>query len=98
MVLAQDDLICREDLELRSSEDENLDEFSIPLNTEELKENKRLARERAVEPVEKAFVYAALERNNWNVTKAAEETGMLRPNFQAMLKKLGVSIKNHNAN
>ena len=95
VVLAQDDQIRREDLELRSSDDNNLDEISIPLNTEELKENKRLARERAVEPVEKAFVYAALERNNWNVTKAAEETGMLRPNFQAMLKKLGISVKNH---
>jgi len=44
---------------------------------------------------EKAFVYAALERNNWNVTKAAEETGMLRPNFQALLKKLGISVKDH---
>lgn len=97
VVLAQDEQIQREDLELPSSEDNPLDEITIPLNTEELKENKRLARERAVEPVEKAFVYAALERNNWNVTKAAEETGMLRPNFQAMLKKLGVSIKNHNA-
>lgn len=98
VVLAQDDQIRREDLELRSTEDNILDEISIPLNTEELKENKRIARERAVEPVEKAFVYAALERNNWNVTKAAEETGMLRPNFQAMLKKLGVSVKNHNPN
>lgn len=96
VVLAQEERICREDLELPTSDDKQ-DEILIPLNTEELKENKRLARERAVEPVEKAFVYAALERNNWNVTKAAEETGMLRPNFQAMLKKLGVSIKNHNA-
>jgi transcriptional regulator with GAF, ATPase, and Fis domain len=95
VVLAQEEQICREDLELPSSNGDLPDEIRIPLNTEELKENKRLAREKAVEPVEKAFVYAALERNNWNVTKAAEETGMLRPNFQAMLKKLGISIKNH---
>ncbi|SHJ21372.1 two component, sigma54 specific, transcriptional regulator, Fis family [Malonomonas rubra DSM 5091] len=98
VVLAQDEQIRREDLELRTSDENPMDEIPIPLNTEELKENKRLAREKAVEPVEKAFVYAALERNNWNVTKAAEETGMLRPNFQAMLKKLGVSVKNHNSN
>lgn len=97
VVLAQDEQVQREDLELPSSDDDLQGEIMIPLNTEELKENKRIARERAVEPVEKAFVYAALERNNWNVTKAAEETGMLRPNFQAMLKKLGISIKNHNA-
>jgi DNA-binding NtrC family response regulator len=93
VVLAQGEMICRADLELPSSADTIEEELSIPLNTEELKENKRLARERAVEPVEKAFVYAALERNNWNITKAAEETGMLRPNFQAMLKRLGISVK-----
>jgi len=93
VVLAQGESICRADLELPCSVDTLEEELSIPLNTEELKENKRLARERAVEPVEKAFVYAALERNNWNITKAAEETGMLRPNFQAMLKRLGISVK-----
>jgi transcriptional regulator with GAF, ATPase, and Fis domain len=54
-------------------------------------------REQAVEPIEKAFVLAALERNQWNITKAAEETGMLRPNFQALLKKLGISAKDHAA-
>jgi len=46
-----------------------------------------------VEDIEKAFVLNALERNNWNVTHAAEETGILRPNFQGMLKRLGISIK-----
>ena len=95
VVFAQGEQISRDDLELRGTDDDIINEIDIPLNTEQLKENKRIARERAVEPVEKAFVYAALERNNWNVTKAAEETGMLRPNFQAMLKKLGVSVKNH---
>jgi len=95
VVLAQGETICRADLELPTSAGITEEEISIPLNTEELKENKRLARERAVEPVEKAFVYAALERNNWNITKAAEETGMLRPNFQAMLKRLGISVKSN---
>lgn len=93
VVLAREEMISRADLELCDEQQDAELEFSIPLNTEELKENKRRARERAVEPVEKAFVYAALERNNWNITKAAEETGMLRPNFQAMLKRLGISIK-----
>jgi transcriptional regulator with GAF, ATPase, and Fis domain len=36
-------------------------------------------------------VLDALNRNNWNVTRAAEEVGMLRPNFQALLKKRGIS-------
>ncbi|WP_321367042.1 sigma-54 dependent transcriptional regulator [uncultured Desulfuromusa sp.] len=97
VVLTQGDLIQRDSLELPTSQEieSALPNFPAPTNTDELKEVKRIAREQAVEPVEKAFVYAALERNNWNVTKAAEETGMLRPNFQALLKKLGISVKDH---
>ncbi len=97
VVLTQGEMIQRECLELPTSRNdgETNTEITAPLNTEELKEVKRKVREQAVEPVEKAFVYAALERNNWNVTKAAEETGMLRPNFQALLKKLGISVKDH---
>ncbi len=96
VVLAEGELIQREDLEMgpiRSERAENGDGY-VPLNLEELKETKRQIRERAIEPVEKAFVLNALKRNNWNVTRAAEETGMLRPNFQALLKKLGISIRN----
>ncbi|PLY04700.1 MAG: Fis family transcriptional regulator [Desulfuromonas sp.] len=97
VVLTQGEQIMRDALELPSDHDleQDADEIIAPMNTEELKEVKRKVREQAVEPVEKAFVYAALERNNWNVTKAAEETGMLRPNFQALLKKLGISVKDH---
>lgn len=100
VVLTQGELIQCDSLELPNQND--LDDadgnMSAPRNTEELKEVKRKVREQAVEPIEKAFVYAALERNNWNVTKAAEETGMLRPNFQALLKKLGISVKDHTQN
>lgn len=70
----------------------------MPQNVEELKETKRQIRERAVEPIEKAFVLQALKRNNWNITRAAEETGMLRPNFQALLKKLRISVRNQMPN
>jgi len=97
VVLALGDIILREDLELPASpeEEERLHLDSIPRNSEELKERKRQVRELAVEPVEKAFVLGALERNDWNITKAAKETGMQRPNFQALLKKLGISTRNH---
>lgn len=99
VVLTQGEIIQRDVLELPENGDSpGSDEKSpTPLNSEELKEAKRRVREQAVEPVEKAFVLAALERNQWNVTKAAEETGMLRPNFQALLKKLGISVKDHAA-
>lgn len=95
VVLAEDDLITTDDLEMqvKSSDDASPTHSYVPLNVEELKETKRQLRERAVEPVEKAFAISALKRNNWNITRAAEETGMLRPNFQALLKKLGISVR-----
>ena len=95
VVLAEADLIQQEDLEMQSAQEKqfNMADY-VPQSLEELKETKRHIRERAIEPIEKAFVLNALQRNNWNVTRAAEETGMLRPNFQALLKKLGISVRN----
>jgi transcriptional regulator with GAF, ATPase, and Fis domain len=60
---------------------------SVPRTSNELKEIKKILREKAVEDVERLFVIEALKRNNWNVTKAAEDAGMLRPNFQALMRR-----------
>lgn len=65
----------------------------IPTTSEELKEIKKQLREKAVEEIERAFVIKALERNQWNVTRAAEEVGMLRPNFQALMRKYGLRVR-----
>ncbi len=94
VVLAEGDTILKEWLELQPPREENHERLmQVPQSLDELKESKRHIRERSVEPIEKAFVINALKRNNWNVTRAAEETGMLRPNFQALLKKLKISVK-----
>lgn len=98
VVLAMGQIIQKDDLELFAEEPKEgeaaANEISyVPENVEELKEMKRHIRDHAVEELEKAFVMKALKRNNWNVTRAAEETGILRPNFQGMLKRLGISIK-----
>ena len=96
VVLAEGDVIRRDDLELAESAAPDpgmMPGGYVPSNLEELKEIRRHIRGKAVETVEKAFVLSALERNNWNITRAAEETGLLRPNFQGMLKKLGISVK-----
>jgi DNA-binding NtrC family response regulator len=99
VVLAEGDTIHKELLELQQEQDEGTGKaLFVPQSLDELKESKRQIRERAVEPIEKAFVISALKRNNWNVTRAAEETGMLRPNFQALLKKLKISIKDQTVN
>ena len=96
VVLAEGDIILKENLELGDSA-EMSSEFDgfVPTNAEALKEMKRHIRDRSVESVEKAFVMSALKRSNWNISRAAEETGMLRPNFQTMLKRLGISVKDY---
>ena len=96
VVLTEGDIIQKENLELFDcSEPEPDFEGYVPANAEALKEMKRHIRDRSVENVEKAFVMSALKRNNWNISRAAEETGMLRPNFQTMLKRLGISVKDY---
>lgn len=67
------------------------EEHDIPLTLEDLKKRKRDIRLRSVEEIEKNFLLAALRRSNWNVTKAAQEIGMQRTNFHALLKKYRIS-------
>ena len=69
------------------------DSLDVPMTGEELKRLKKLAREKSVESVEKLFVVEALKRNEWNVTNSAAETGMLRANFQALMKKYGIHVR-----
>ncbi len=66
---------------------------AVPRTGEELKRVKKAAREKSVESIEKTFVLEALRRNAWNVTKSAEETGMQRANFQALMKKHGIRLR-----
>jgi hypothetical protein len=46
-----------------------------------------------VETIEKLFVLEALKRNSWNVTKSAKDTGMQRANFQALMKKYCIRVR-----
>jgi len=68
-------------------------DVEVPRTSDELKRIKKLARERSVENIEKLFVVEALKRNAWNVTKSAEETGMQRANFQALMKKYDIRVR-----
>jgi len=65
----------------------------IPEDLNGLKTAKKIAREKAVEEVEKAFVMRYLERNNWNVSRAARDIGMQRTNLHALIKKYGIRSK-----
>jgi DNA-binding NtrC family response regulator len=66
---------------------------SVPQTVEELNEVRKALRDQAPADVEKAFLMEALRRNNYNVTKAAAQTGMQRPNFQALLKKHNLRMR-----
>jgi len=68
-------------------------DIAVPRTGEELKRVKKAAREKSVEEIEKQFVLEALKRNEWNVTKSAEDTGMQRPNFQALMKKYMIRVR-----
>ena len=62
----------------------------VPRTNEELKQIKKRLREAATSGIERSFVLEALERNNWNVSKAAQETGIQRPNFHSLMRKHGI--------
>jgi transcriptional regulator with GAF, ATPase, and Fis domain len=68
-------------------------DLDVPRTSEELKQLKKTVRQKSVEGVEKQFVLGALKRNGWNVTRAAEETGMQRSNFQALMAKYDIRIR-----
>jgi len=87
VVMCEEDMIGKEHLILPGQQEKEEAAIPIPFTSEGLKEIKKQLREKAVEDIEKAFVINALERNHWNVTRASEEVGMLRPNFQALMRK-----------
>ncbi len=68
-------------------------DLEVPRNSEDLKRIKKAVREKSVEDVEKLFIQETLKRNGFNVTKSAEETGMQRSNFQALMKKYGIRVR-----
>jgi len=51
----------------------------------------REAKDRMVEAFERQFITEALRRHGGNVTKAAEEAGMYRQNFQQKMRELGIT-------
>ncbi len=80
-------------------ETDNIDELSgidnlplnIPKTNEDFKVLKKEIRQRAINKVERDFIINALVDNDWNVTKAARETGLQRTNFQALIRKHKIS-------
>lgn len=62
----------------------------LPKTNDEFLALKRQLREQAVAELERDFVAAALERSDGNVSRAASQVGIARPNFQALMRKVGI--------
>jgi len=92
VILASDKTIRQAHL-VNILESQPLDDLNVPRTSEELKNIKKIARQKSVENVEKLFILGALKRNHWSVTASAEETGMQRSNFQALMKKYDIHVR-----
>jgi DNA-binding NtrC family response regulator len=93
VIMSDEELLGKQHLR-GTMKDKDVDiDRPVPRTSEELKEAKKRIREEAAEDVERAFILQALSRNDWNVTKAAQDTGMQRSNFQALMKKHGIKLK-----
>lgn len=64
-----------------------------PRTNVELKRLKKEIRVKTVEKVERDFLIHALKRNGWNITRAAKDVGMQRTNFQGLMKKHAIVIR-----
>jgi len=63
----------------------------VPDDATTLAERKQELRASAVERVERLFVLKALRKAGWNVSQAARDVGMARPNLHALMRKHGIT-------
>jgi DNA-binding NtrC family response regulator len=61
--------------------------YPVPQNNKEFLALKKKLREQAIGELEREFILEALQRNDWNVTKASLDVDIQRPNFQALMRK-----------
>lgn len=68
----------------------NMPEPNVPNNINDLKLLKKRLIESYFGTIEESFLKQALEKSNWNITKAAKKVGMQRSNFSVLMKKHGI--------
>jgi DNA-binding NtrC family response regulator len=65
----------------------------IPRSNEDFLTLKRKMKDEVTSELEKLFITSALERNSFNITRAAKDVGMQRQNFSALARKYGIKIR-----
>jgi transcriptional regulator with GAF, ATPase, and Fis domain len=92
VILCEGPWVTAKDLGLpEAGEPAAVKSIPAPRTKDELKRIKKEIRRSAVDEVEKSFLLQALMQNNWNISRAARETGLQRTNFQSLMKKHGIS-------
>jgi DNA-binding NtrC family response regulator len=91
-LLADNRHIDVEDLPTIIGEQQTDEWDDVPTSAESLAARKKELRAEAVDRVEKLFLLKALKAAQWNVTRAADATGILRPNLHAMMRRHGITV------
>jgi DNA-binding NtrC family response regulator len=63
----------------------------LPRSWDEFKDYKQRVRDAAIQELERRFLVDALQRSEGNVSRAAEDVGMQRTNFHALMRKYGLT-------
>jgi two-component system response regulator HydG len=63
----------------------------VPDDAATLAQRKQELRAESVDRIERLFVLKALRRSGWNVSQAARDVGMARPNLHALMRKHGIT-------
>jgi DNA-binding NtrC family response regulator len=79
----------------RIARQELVEDFPVPKTNAEFLALKKRLREQAISDLEREFVLDALQRNSWNVTRAALDVGIQRPNFQLLMRKHAIRTIDH---
>ena len=94
VILCENEHIGHEDIPLASHANHMEEPLgNVPTTNAEFKRLKKEVRQQAVSDIERLFIHNALERNDWNVTQAAREVGLQRSNFQTLMRKHGIRLK-----
>ena len=96
VVVTDGETIRIENLPAHVAQCEPLRAPGVPQTNEELKAMKRDLRDRVTHQIERTFVIEALRRSDWNVSQAARQTGLLRPNFHALMRKYRIRTEEYN--
>ncbi len=88
VLMAEEELVTRADLPTHGVvAEEFIKTNRVPRTAEQLKQIKKQRREKLTADIERKFLLEAHERNEWNITNAAKDTGMDRRNSQNLMRK-----------